>query len=201
MDCRHRRFWKVVFRGLWRAARSRSLVLVSSSTAIRLWDPFGLLDVTAGETLRLYEKANDWQVDGLALAASVATIATAADTPYAAFKIGSGYANLSLFNPAEGVAYAGLQDVAVAGSGAAADGLTFVPYSPSPFTSPQDISARASVKPNTTGALMTGTPTSPWMFESYGPMVFTAVPEPGTLAMWGGFLAIGAVVALRRRKS
>ena len=42
--------------------------------------------------------------------------------------------------------------------------------------------------------------TSPWMYDSQDPFTFAAVPEPATLAMWGGFLAIGAVVALRRRQ-
>ncbi len=39
-----------------------------------------------------------------------------------------------------------------------------------------------------------------WIAESQDPMTFAVVvPEPATLAMWGGFLAIGAVFALRRR--
>ena len=41
---------------------------------------------------------------------------------------------------------------------------------------------------------------SPWQYTSSDPFFFRAVPEPGTFALWGSCLAIGAFVALRRRK-
>ena len=39
-----------------------------------------------------------------------------------------------------------------------------------------------------------------WIARSEDPLTFAAVPEPTTLVMWGSVLAIGAVVALRRRQ-
>lgn len=39
-----------------------------------------------------------------------------------------------------------------------------------------------------------------WFSSGTSTMTFALVPEPGTIALWGAGLAIGAVVAFRRRK-
>ena len=74
-------------------------------------------------------------------------------------------------------------------------GLTFIPTDWLNTGAMTDVAGRANADLNDDFGSI-----SPWMFDSQDPLVFAAVPEPATLAMWGGFLAIGAVVALRRRQ-
>ena len=158
-------------------------------------DPFGKLNTAAGETVKLYvDTASDWKVDNATIAQGVASVTDGVGI--ASFTIASGgdYAYFTPQGPEDGTGYFGLTPVM------SPPGVTFVPYSPSTLT-PTDISSKVTVGANQSGPIkLGGAATSEWYFESYGPMYFKAVPEPASVAMWLGFLTIGAVVALRRRK-
>lgn len=58
--------------------------------------------------------------------------------------------------------------------------------------------ASAGIVGTTGGVSIGGVPG--WFAGGYESVQFALVPEPGTLALWGSALAIGAVVAFRRRK-
>jgi hypothetical protein len=167
------------------------------------WDPFGKLNVAAGETLRVFDAPSDWVVDGVGLSLQDSVDSATNGSLFAAFTMVGGYGSYVPLNPVDGSGQAGLMKVANDGGSSDASGITYVPFSPSAWQPDTDLSARITVIPNQNGPYAAPLPPevapSPWQFESYGPVYIQAVPEPGTLALWGGCLALG-LVALRRRK-
>jgi hypothetical protein len=149
-------------------------------------DPLSTGQLAAGEQVVLVESTTDWVLTGN-VAADVASIFANA-TPWAT--LGQVTGN----NFAEFTALPGFPLGIVGIAKFALDAVTNnsgIQFQPGVQTSGSDV---------TGGAIIYAPGLGQWVARSEDPLLFAAVPEPATLAMWGSFLAIGAVVALRRRR-
>jgi hypothetical protein len=151
------------------------------------YDPFGKLALNT-EMVWLGESRTDWNVTGL-IVPDVASIFVNA-TQWATFGIvnkpnGGSFSPLPpVFGTLIGVSAFGLDQVQAPGGG--------WPGFDKTKAFGNDIFGGANI-------YVPGQDEE-WVARSEDPITFAAVPEPATLAMWGGFLAIGAVIALRRRQ-
>lgn len=153
-------------------------------------DPFGYL--SGNETKGVYYSGSNWSVTG-DVAADIASIAGNGPA-WATFGINGGddYGQV-------GVSYIGNTEIVrVAAYGLSAIqspvGVTFVPGDYLGIGNSDDLAGIASIFKNTNPATNSG-----WQFVSSDPIFFKAVPEPGTLTLFAGCLALGGVLALRRR--
>ncbi|MHB9068639.1 MAG: hypothetical protein ACYC4B_33155 [Pirellulaceae bacterium] len=154
------------------------------------FDPNGLLDIGAGEALALYNRNDaDLAIVGIDTQLDVTNSFTGADE-WATFGFG-GAANGGSFTALPGGFGSTLIGVTAIGLDAI-DGPEGFPGFDKQAAFGSDIFAGANIYMPGEGA---------WTARSEDPLTFAAVPEPGTLALWGGCLAIGAVLALRRRKN
>ncbi len=150
------------------------------------FDPFGHLNLAAGEALILKESSTDWKVTGV-IGTDVASIFADPTPAWGTFGFqtatnGGGFTPLPpAFGTLIGVSWFGLD--AVSGPGA--------PFFDKDKAFGNDIFGGANIYVPGEGQ---------WSARSEDPLTFAAVPEPATVALWGGFLAIGAVLALRRRQ-
>jgi hypothetical protein len=135
----------------------------------------------------------NWNINGatLSLADSVASVTDG--TLFATFGLAPNTDDFSQY----GVSIAGR----VAASGLTnlfnAAGGTFLPDDYLNNGKEHDLVSIANILDN--AAFLAGE--SPWQFASSDPFFFrVAVPEPSTLALWGCCLAIGALIAARRRR-
>lgn len=161
-------------------------------------DPFGVLN--SGEQVAVFDSATPWVVNGAGLSVADSVQQSLANAVlWEKFLDADGYPGTANFAQTSGVMGQGNSVFVSAQYGlttAGESGLTFLPTDWLNTGAPVDVAGRANADVN--DDFLAGM--SPWMFDSQDPLVFAAVPEPATLAMWGGFLAIGAVVALRRRQ-
>jgi hypothetical protein len=149
-------------------------------------DPFNIL--SAGAQAALFVSNSDWTVTGANLAADIASATS-----------GSLWGEFGITaNPATRAIYQGINIGTLLGNtDFNLDAVGPLPAGISQFdrtrTGGSDFQGRAIVS-------QLVPPLGQWIAESQDPMTFAVVvPEPATLAMWGGFLAIGAEFALRRR--
>jgi len=158
-------------------------------------DPFGVLN--SGEQVAVFNSSTEWVVNGADLSVADSVQQSLANAVlWEKFMDGEGgsanFAQTSGVVTDNGSVFVSAQyGLTTAGE----SGLTFVPTDWLNTGAKTDVAGRANADLNDDFGSI-----SPWMFDSQDPLVFAAVPEPATLAMWGGFLAIGAVVALRRRQ-
>jgi len=158
-------------------------------------DPFGVLN--SGEQVAVFNSSTEWVVNGADLSVADSVQQSLANAVlWEKFMDGEGgsanFAQTSGVVTDNGSVFVSPQyGLTTAGE----SGLTFVPTDWLNTGAKTDVAGRANADLNDDFGSI-----SPWMFDSQDPLVFAAVPEPATLAMWGGFLAIGAVVALRRRQ-
>jgi len=158
-------------------------------------DPFGVLN--SGEQVAVFNSSTEWVVNGADLSVADSVQQSLANAVlWEKFMDGDGgsanFAQTSGVVTDNGSVFVSAQyGLTTAGE----SGLTFVPTDWLNTGAKTDVAGRANADLNDDFGSI-----SPWMFDSQDPLVFAAVPEPATLAMWGGFLAIGAVVALRRRQ-
>ncbi len=155
------------------------------------YDPLsGKISTSGNETLVIYESPTNWSITSGNWLTDL-TNSLASSTLWASFGIGPS-PNSAVFSP-----------FPIAGGflGLATYGLDVV-QNPNGLIFDQsqalgnDIAGTATV-----WTTPPGYPTANnWSAFSNDPVSFALVPEPATLAMWGSFLAIGAVVALRRRQ-
>lgn len=159
-------------------------------------DPFGRLN--SGEQVAVFDSPTPWIVNGAGLTVKDSVEQSLANAVlWEKFMDGdqgsANFAQTSGVVMSDGSVFVSAQyGLTTAGE----SGLTFLPTDWLNRGAPVDVAGRANADLN--DDWVNGI--SPWMFDSQDPLVFAAVPEPATLAMWGGFLAIGAVVALRRRQ-
>jgi len=163
-------------------------------------DPFDRLDTTKNQQVAIYNSTSQWVVNGKGLSVedSVAQSLANAGNPWEVLSDALGYPNSDDFAQTSGVIVSGAPFMS-AQYALTAGGLSGLSFTPNDWLNTgklSDMAGRANADLN--DDYLSGD--SPWMFDSQDPLVFAAVPEPATLAMWGGFLAIGAVVALRRRQ-
>jgi len=163
-----------------------------------LADPFGYLP--KGAQVGIFNSTSQWVVNGKGLSVedSVAQSLANAGNPWEVLSDALGYPNSDDFAQTSGVIVSGAPFMS-AQYALTAGGLSGLSFTPNDWLNTgklSDMAGRANADLN--DDYLSGD--SPWMFDSQDPLVFAAVPEPATLAMWGGFLAIGAVVALRRRQ-
>jgi len=158
-------------------------------------DPFGVLN--SGEQVAVFNSSTEWVVNGADLSVADSVQQSLANAVlWEKFMDGEGgsanFAQTSGVVTDNGSVFVSAQyGLTTAGE----SGLSFVPTDWLNTGAKTDVAGRANADLNDDFGSI-----SPWMFDSQDPLVFAAVPEPATLAMWGGFLAIGAVVALRRRQ-
>lgn len=160
-------------------------------------DPFGVLGT--GQQVAVFDSTTQWVVNDVADVATSVALSLANAVVWEKFLDADGYPGTTNFaqtagviGPAGSVFMSAQYGLTTAGE----SGLKFLPTDWLNTGSATDVAGRANADLN--DDFIAGF--SPWMFDSQDPLVFAAVPEPATLAMWGGFLAIGAVVALRRRQ-
>jgi len=161
-------------------------------------DPFGVLN--SGDQVAVFDSPSQWVINGpgLTVAQSVAWSLQNA-VLWEKFNDADGYPGAANFAQTSGVVLDPIRAFVSAQYGLSSQGESAFPFAATDWLetgAATDVAGRANADIN--NDFLTGI--SPWMYDSQDPLVFAAVPEPATLAMWGGFLAIGAVVALRRRQ-
>ncbi len=157
------------------------------------YDPVGgKIAINSTETLAIYNSTTPWSISSGSWSTDL-TNSLASSTLWASFGIATATPNQASFSPFPfpttgflGLATYGLDVVQNP------NGLVFDKTK----SAGSDIAGTATV-----WTTPPGYPTKDnWIAVSNDPVSFALVPEPATLAMWGSFLAVGAVVALRRRQ-
>lgn len=166
-------------------------------------DPFGVL--AAGDQVAVFDSTAPWVINtGASSFANLQSSVSQSLNPinvtvWEQFNDADGYPAGANFAQTSGVVIDPIRAFVSAQYGLTSQGVSTFAFAPNDWLqtgNPTDIAGRANANLNDDFL----TQISPWMYDSQDPLTFAAVPEPATLAMWGGFLAIGAVVALRRRQ-
>ncbi|MHB0956073.1 MAG: PEP-CTERM sorting domain-containing protein [Pirellulaceae bacterium] len=150
------------------------------------FDPNGLL--LTGEMVALYNSTEDWSIVG-------ANIETDVDN---SFDVADKWAGFGIVSDTNGGGFTALPPIFGTLLGVTAIGLDAIN---GPEDWPGFDKSKAFGNDIFAGANIYTPGQNAWTYRSEDPLTFAAVPEPGTLALWGGCLAIGAVLALRRRKN
>jgi hypothetical protein len=165
-------------------------------------DPFGVLN--PGDQVAVYNSTTQWLVNngGMSLANLQSSVTQSLQNAilWEKFNDADGYPGALDFAQSSGLIIDPINKVFVSAQyGLSSQGNSAFAFAPKDWLQVgtlDDIAGRANADLN--DDYVKGL--SPWMYDSQDPLTFAAVPEPGTLALWGGCLAIGAVIALRRRQ-